>query len=124
MEQRNSGSKLTVRFTIEMKLRLRFPTNRVLLQMGSKNNVCIQLWVEFGKLRSFCVGLIFFNALVVLSHFIGSKGVSIRIFCTSKFRSFQGLITNQIWVGFLLGPSSVHSEKEEIEVSNFEVEIH
>ena len=76
MEQRNSGSKLTVQFTIEMKLRLRFPTNRVLLQMGSKNNVCIQVWVEFGKLRSFCVGRIFFNALMVLSHFIGSKPFS------------------------------------------------
>ena len=38
-----------------------------------KNKVDIQMQAEFGILRSFCVGLIFFNALMVLSHFIGSK---------------------------------------------------
>ena len=71
--QRNSLSKLAVQFPFEMKRRLRFPTSAVLVHIGWKNNVSIQMWVEFGKLQSFCVRLILFNAIMVLSHFIGFK---------------------------------------------------
>ena len=50
-----------------------------------KNKVAIQMQAEFGILRSFCVGLIFFNALMVLSHFIGSK----PFLCGTGFRGVQ-----------------------------------
>ena len=40
---------------------------------GYTSNFCIQVQVKFDKLRAFCVGTKKFNALMVLSHFIGSK---------------------------------------------------
>ena len=58
---------------LEMKLRCRFAHSQLLVWDGYTSNFCIQVQVEFDKMRAFCVGTKKFNALMVLSHFIGSK---------------------------------------------------
>jgi hypothetical protein len=50
-------------------------------------------------------------SLTWISKAAKDEWVSIRFFFTSKFPSFQGRITKYIRVGFVIGPSSVHSEK-------------